>query len=136
MSNTRFSTALHILTLLADKDEEWMRSEWMAGSININPVIVRKELSVLNEAGFVISRKGKKGGFKLSKPSSEITLAEIYLTVKNADVLGKRNQNPNPKCPIGKDINKQLDHLFMEIDHSVEDKLKGKTLKNFVEQFH
>ena len=108
----------------------------MAGSININPVIVRKELSVLNEAGFVISRKGKKGGFKLSKPSSEITLAEIYLTVKNADVLGKRNQNPNPKCPIGKDINKQLDHLFMEIDHSVEDKLKGKTLKNFVEQFH
>ena len=136
MSNTRFSTALHILTLLADKDEEWMRSEWMAGSININPVIVRKELSVLNEAGFVISRKGKDGGFKLSKPSSEITLAEIYLTVKNADVLGKRNQNPNPKCPIGKDINKQLDHLFMEIDHSVEDKLKGKTLKNFVEQFH
>lgn len=136
MSNTRFATALHILTLLADKDEEWMRSEWMAGSININPVIVRKELSVLNEAGFVISRKGKDGGFKLSKPSSEITLAEIYLTVKNADVLGKRNQNPNPKCPIGKDINKQLDHLFMEIDHSVEDKLKGKTLKNFVEQFH
>ncbi|WP_258098305.1 Rrf2 family transcriptional regulator [Marinoscillum pacificum] len=136
MSNTRFATALHILTLLADKDEEWMRSEWMAGSININPVIVRKELSVLNEAGFVISRKGKDGGFKLSKPSSEITLAEIYLTVKNADVLGKRNQNPNPKCPIGKDINKQLDHLFMEIDYSVEDKLKGKTLKNFVEQFH
>ena len=77
MSNTRFATALHILTLLADKDEEWMRSEWMAGSININPVIVRKELSVLNEAGFVISRKGKDGGFKLSKPSSEITLAEI-----------------------------------------------------------
>ncbi|MBR08636.1 MAG: transcriptional regulator [Rickettsiales bacterium] len=136
MSNTRFATALHILTLLADQDQEWLRSEWIAGSININPVIVRKELSLLNEAGLVLSRKGKEGGFKLNKSSDSISLAEIYLTVKNSEVLGKRNQNPNPKCPIGKSINQQLEGLFTEIDQKVENELKGKTLKNFVEQFH
>ncbi|HCX24889.1 MAG: transcriptional regulator [Flammeovirgaceae bacterium] len=136
MSNTRFATALHILTLLADQDQEWLRSEWIAGSININPVIVRKELSLLNEAGLVLSRKGKEGGFKLNKSSDTISLAEIYLTVKNSEVLGKRNQNPNPKCPIGKSINQQLEGLFTEIDQKVENELKGKTLKNFVEQFH
>ncbi|MBE60894.1 MAG: transcriptional regulator [Flammeovirgaceae bacterium] len=136
MSNTRFATALHILTLLADQDQEWLRSEWIAGSININPVIVRKELSLLNEAGLVLSRKGKEGGFKLNKSSDTISLAEIYLTVKNSEVLGKRNQHPNPKCPIGKSINQQLEGLFTEIDQKVENELKGKTLKNFVEQFH
>lgn len=136
MSNTRFATALHILTLLADNDQEWQRSEWIAGSININPVIVRKELSLLNEAGLVQSRKGKEGGFKLNKNSELISLAEIYLIVKNSEVLGKRNQNPNPKCPIGKSINLQLEGLFTEIDQKVVNELTDKTLKNFVEQFH
>ncbi|MFC3160874.1 hypothetical protein ACFOEQ_22685 [Chryseobacterium arachidis] len=46
MNNTRFATAIHIMTLLAESPQEWLTSEWMAGSININPVIVRKELSV------------------------------------------------------------------------------------------
>ncbi|WP_421871109.1 Rrf2 family transcriptional regulator [Marinoscillum sp.] len=136
MSNTRFATALHIMTLLADSKDEWLRSEWIAGSININPVIVRKELSVLNAAGLVESRKGKTGGFTLSRNSEQITLDEIYLAVKNSDVLGKKNQQPNPKCPIGKDINNQLDGLFSSIDQSVIDQLKGKTLNSFLTQFH
>ncbi|MFD2100790.1 Rrf2 family transcriptional regulator [Flagellimonas iocasae] len=135
MNNTRFATALHILTLLADSKDEWLSSEWIAGSININPVVVRKELSVLNEAGLVISRKGKTGGTTLAKSSRDITLDMIYLAVKNSDVLGKRNKT-NPKCPIGKDINLKLDGLFTKIDQSVVDELKGKTLEGFVAEFH
>lgn len=136
MNNTRFATALHILTLLADSEGEWLSSEWIAGSINVNPVIVRKELGALNEAGLVQSRKGKVGGSALAKSSKEITLDEIYLAVKNTDVLGKKNQNPNPNCPIGKDINQKLEGLFTGIDLSVINKLKGKTLRSFVAEFH
>ena len=51
MNNTRFATAIHIMTLLAESPQDWLTSEWIAGSININPVIVRKELGVLREAG-------------------------------------------------------------------------------------
>ena len=136
MNNTRFATALHILTLLADNKDEWLSSEWIAGSININPVVVRKELSVLNEAGLVTSRKGKMGGTTLAKKSEDITLDSIYLAVKNSDVLGKRNSNPSPKCPIGREINQKLDGLFTKIDQSVIDELKGKTLEGFVAEFH
>ncbi|MCV9386847.1 Rrf2 family transcriptional regulator [Reichenbachiella ulvae] len=135
MNNTRFATALHILALLADSEEEWMRSEWIAGSINVNPVIVRKELSLLNEAGLVDSRKGKVGGFKLKKNSEDISLAEIYHVVKNSEVLGKKNLNPNPKCPIGKEINQQLDGLFVEMNDLLNRNLERKSLKKFVEQF-
>jgi DNA-binding IscR family transcriptional regulator len=53
MNNTRFATAIHIMTLLAKSPQDWLPSEWIAGSININPVIVRKEISVLREAGLL-----------------------------------------------------------------------------------
>lgn len=135
MNNTRFATIIHILTILATKMGEWINSEWIAGSININPVIVRKELSILQEQGWVISRKGKEGGFMLNTSSENISLAELYKVVKNSDILGKKNQNPNSKCPIGKDINKELDTLFNETDELVLASLQTKTLKSFIEQF-
>ena len=136
MNNTRFSTALHILTLLADNGEEWLSSEWIAGSLNVNPVIVRKELGVLIQAALVKSRKGKIGGYALLKSSANITLAEIYSIVKNTDVLGKKNLLPNPNCSIGKDINQKLDGLYFSIDQLVINELQGKSLKYFVETFH
>jgi len=135
MNNTRFATALHILTLLADSEEERLSSEWIAGSINVNPVIVRRELGVLIQAGLVQSKKGKVGGYTLRKRSEDITLAEVYLTVKNSDVLGKKNMFPNPKCPIGKNINQKLEGLYSSIDQTVIKDLQAKTLKKFVENF-
>lgn len=136
MNNTRFATVIHILTILAKYPGEWLSSDWIAESININSVIVRKEMSVLQRQGWVTSRKGKEGGSMLHVASDKITLADIYRTVKNSDVLGKKNLNPNPKCPIGKDINKELEALFAETDGLVFASLQLRTLKDFVAQFN
>ncbi len=135
MNNTRFATVIHILTILAKSPSEWLSSDWIAASIQINPVIVRKELGALQDQGWVISRKGKEGGSMLLVSSDEINLADIYKVVKNSDVLGKKNLNPNSKCPIGKDINKELEDLFVEIDEIVFDALQHRTLASFVKQF-
>lgn len=135
MNNTRFATAIHIMTLLAKGPQEWLTSEWMAGSININPVMVRKELSVLREAGLVISRQGKEGGSQLAKSADEISISEIYKAVKNTEVLGKKNNNPNPACSVGKEINNQLNHLFEETDQLVIRFLGDKSLQEFCDQF-
>lgn len=135
MNNTKFATAIHILTILAKKPDEWVSSDWIAGSINVNPVIVRKGLGLLQERGWVVSRKGKDGGSKLSVSSRAIRLADIYQAVKSTDVLGKKNANLNPKCAIGKDINDKLDMLFRETDASVMASLEEKTLSDFEKQF-
>jgi DNA-binding IscR family transcriptional regulator len=135
MNNTRFATVIHILTILAKYPTEWLNSDWIAESININPVIVRKELGALQEKGWVTSRKGKDGGTMLNVASDNITLADIYKIVKNSEVLGKKNLNPNPKCPVGKDINQKLETLSVETDELVLASLQGKTLKDFMEQF-
>ncbi len=135
MNNTRFATAVHIMTLLAKFPQEWLTSEFIAGSINVNPVIVRKEIGVLKVAGLIISRQGKEGGSKLSKAAESVSISEIYKAVKNTEVLGKKNQGPNPDCNVGKEINDHLNTLFEETDHLVISFLGKKSLKDFSDQF-
>lgn len=135
MSNTRFATAIHIMTLLAKDPQEWLTSDWLAGSININPVIVRKELGNLKKSGLVESRQGKDGGVRIGKKAEDINVAEIYVAIKNSEVLGKKNQNPNPLCSVGRDINKNLNLLFAETDDLVYQFLKNKKLSDFTSQF-
>ncbi|MGN7866645.1 Rrf2 family transcriptional regulator [Chryseobacterium sp. 22458] len=135
MNNTRFATAVHIMTLLAKSPQEWLTSDWIAGSINVNPVIVRKEISVLREAGLITSRQGKDGGSQIGKNAVAITISEIYKAVKNTEVLGKKNQNPNPACSVGKEINIHLNTLFEETDQLVVNFLGDKSLQEFADQF-
>lgn len=135
MSNTRFATAIHIMTLLAKDSQEWLTSDWLAGSINVNPVVIRKELGNLKKSGLVESRQGKDGGVRIAKDPEEVNVAEIYQAIKNSEVLGKKNQNPNPLCSIGKDINKNLNVLFSETDDLVFEFLKNKKLSDFMDQF-
>lgn len=136
MNNTRFATVIHISTLLAKHPGEWLSSDWIAGSVNINSIIFRKEMGMLQGQEWVISRKGKNGGSMLHVASDKVTLADIYKTVKNSDVLGKKNLDPSPKCPIGRDINKELDTLFAETDELVFASLQHRTLKDFMDQFN
>lgn len=135
MNNTRFATAIHIMTLLAKDSQEWLTSDWLAGSINVNPVIVRKELGNLKSYGLIESRQGKDGGVRIGKKLEEVNVADIYQAIKNSEVLGKKNQNPNPFCSVGKDINKNLNVLFSETDDLVFEFLKNKKLSDFTDQF-
>lgn len=135
MNNARFATIIHILTLLARNPDQWHSSDWIAASIGINPVMVRKELSLLQAMGWVIGKKGKEGGSMLGASGCNITLADIYKVVKNTNVLGRKNNSTNPGCPVGKRINKALESLFTETDQMVIGALQRKSLKNFADQF-
>lgn len=135
MNNTRFATNIHIMTLLAKEPEKFLTSEWIAGSININPVIVRKELIILKKFGLIESRQGKDGGARILKNAVEISITEIYEVVRNSEILGKKNLNPNPKCTVGKDINENLNVLFSETENVVQQFLMNKKLSDFMNQF-
>lgn len=135
MNNGRFAIALHILTLLEKAKGELLSSEYLAGSININPVLVRKELSNLRNHGFVSSKEGKNGGSTLAISGKDITLGSIYKCVKQISLLGHQKNSPNPKCPIGKDINMHLDNLYNETEKVLIAQLSKQTLTDFSNQF-
>lgn len=134
MGNVRFATAIHILTLLAYMEEEVLSSEYIAGSINVNPVLVRKELINLRNHGMVQSKEGKGGGAMLAKPAKKILLADIYNAVRQEPLLGRSN-NPNPQCPIGRKINKHIENMYDKAEQALVDQLGKTTIADFVKKF-
>ncbi|GAB3926517.1 RrF2 family transcriptional regulator [Mucilaginibacter myungsuensis] len=133
--NARFQIAIHILTLLDHADGEVLSSDYMAGSLNTNPALVRKEISNLRNHGLIDSKEGKGGGYTLSLSADKITLDMIYRTVKTGPLLGSSKNQPNPACPIGRQIGGQIGKLYDEVDHEILTKLSTITLAEFSRNF-
>ncbi|WP_116106613.1 Rrf2 family transcriptional regulator [Lewinella sp. IMCC34191] len=134
MNNGRFATALHLLTLLRLNRGELLSSDYMAGSVNVNPAVVRKELSNLRDRGLVTSKEGRGGGYSLGKPATQIQLSEVYQVVRDTHVLGRSN-DPNPDCPVGKQINGHLQDLYRRADEALLNQLGQLTLEDFGRKF-
>lgn len=134
MNNLRFSTLIHILVLLHKFDGKLITSEFIAGSININPVVVRREIKILKDAGIITAKKGKVGGFILNINPSEFYFDQIYSLLHKDENIGKLNE-PNPNCAIGKSMNSNLENLYQSIHTSIIDNLKNISLEEFSNQF-
>lgn len=134
MNNGRFATALHILTLLELKKGELLSSEFIASSINVNAAVIRKEIGNLRGLGFIESKEGKGGGYALGKPASQMQLSDVYTSVNDTSLLGRAN-DPNPDCPIGKQINGHLSDLFNKANDAFLKQLGKITIKDFAKKF-
>jgi DNA-binding IscR family transcriptional regulator len=75
--STRFTVALHVLTLLASTPGEALTSEYIAGSVNTNPVVARRLLGTLRKVGIVSSQPGNGGGWELAKNPAKLTLRDV-----------------------------------------------------------
>lgn len=133
--NGRFAISIHILTLLERFKGQLLSSEFIAGSVNINPVLVRKEIGNLKKHGLVESKEGKAGGFSLAKPATQIMVADIYHAVRQDAILGTSKNSPNPDCKIGKQINKHLNDLYADAEGALVKKLGKISLADFHRKF-
>ncbi len=134
--NGRFQIAMHILTLLDKADGQLLSSEYIAGSINANPALIRKELGNLRKDGLILSKEGKAGGYSLGKPAHTIKLSDIYESLKQQSILGQARNMPNPACIVGRQINTHLNNLYTEMDNALLKKLGSLSLADFSKQFH
>ena len=132
-ANSQFSMAVHVLAMLAKSGEDKIKSEYVAGSVNTNAVVIRRLLGQLNQANLVISQTGAAGGTRLARCPKEITLAEIYKAVSCGEVFALHGKSPNQDCPVGKNIEAVLCNLQKEIDKAVGEKLSQYTLQSVME---
>ena len=135
MISGKFAISVHILTLLAKSPDEFQTSEYIAGSINLNPVLVRKEIANLKKHHFVESKEGKNGGTRLALAPEKISLEAIFKITFDTISLGFSKNDPNPACPVGKQINKNLNVLYESINDKVRLQLKGISLLEFADKF-
>lgn len=127
--NSRFAVAIHTLSLL-DASDGHITSEWIAASVNTNPVVIRRMISQLAKAGIVRTQPGVAGA-QMTRPAAEITLLDIYRAAQNdaKDELFAIHENPNPNCDIGRNIQAELETVFQRAQKAMEHELEQITLK-------
>ena len=133
---SRFTIGVHIVTAMDYfKEMERVGSEFLAGSVGVNPVIVRTVISQLREAGIVQTQRGSSGA-ELTRGLDEITLYDIYRAVGSVDAeegLFHFHEQPNPACPVGRNIHHVLDRHLADAQRAMEEQLKMVTLADIAE---
>lgn len=132
--SSRFTVGIHILTLIDSNKDGINSSEFLAGSVNTNPTLIRKIMGMLKKAGLIEVKPGIAGA-KLAKKPSEITLLEIY---KAVDVVQEQelfsiHQNPHPECLVGKNIQNALTPILSAAQLAMEKVLGAVTIEDIVQ---
>ena len=128
--SSRFTIGLHILTAIDTFQNEYkVTSDFLAGSIQTNPVVVRRILGQLKKAGLIESSQGV-AGITIPKPLDQITFYDVYTAVEPVEEgdLFRFHDSPNPDCPVGRNIHTLLDGKLREIQNAMEEKMRQYTL--------
>lgn len=129
--SSQYSIAVHMMVAISVFKEYKVTSEFLAKSINVNAVVVRRLMSILKESGLIEVKFGT-GGMILKNDPNEITLLDIYKSV-NKDDLFDLHSNSNKQCPVGKSIN-LLDNYFSDAQRALEDSLNKTTLSKLINE--
>jgi len=133
--STRFSIAVHTLSLIAVSPND-CTGDFIAGSVNTNPVVIRRIMGMLKKAGLVDVRPGV-GGASLLKDPSQITLLDIYraVNVTEENQLFRIHENPNIRCPVGRNIEQVLQAELRDAQSVMEQRLAQTTLADLIGKF-
>jgi Rrf2 family protein len=133
MLSSKLSVGVHILTLLALKPDEPVTSACIAGSVNTNPVVIRRLLGLFREAGFVESKNGVGGGWVLVTDPKQITLIDVLRAVEPQNELFALHRcEPNQECPVGYCIQGVLTDVYDEVQEGMARHLARSTIASLV----
>ena len=136
--SSRFTIAVHVLICIETfKDEYKVTSEFLASSVNVNPVVIRRILQQLKKADIVEVKRGS-GGAEIARDLKDITLLDVYNAVESVEdgQLFHFHEDPNPQCPVGKNIHKIMDHRLEEIQEAMENEMRSVTIQDVMEDAH
>lgn len=133
--SSRFTIAVHILICIETFKEDYkITSDFLASSVNVNPVVIRRLLQQLKKAGIINVKRGS-GGAYIEKPLDKITLLDIYNAVECIDNgnLFHFHENPNSRCPVGRNIHSVLDRRLDSIQQAMEREMSSVTLQDIAD---
>ena len=134
--SSRLPIAVHILLAIVEfEGKEKTTSTFLAGSVNVNPVIIRNTLGQLKAAGLVTVKAGE-GGASLAKEPKDITLMDVFDAVEKEEALFHFHENPNPECPVGKNVHTVLDNKLFAIQEAMQKKMDSITLQDLIDDMN
>ncbi len=132
--SSRFTIALHVLIALETfKGQFPLTSDFLSGSVQVNPVIIRNILLKLKAAGMIQISRGRNNMCLLKSPD-EISLLDVYKAIEplEHDTLFSFHKKPNPNCPVGHNIHNLLDNRLLSVQKAMEEKLGNMKLSDIL----
>ena len=128
--NSRLSLALHTLSHMAGDPNRVRTSADIADHAGTNPVVVRRVLGKLREAGLLTSEKGHAGGWKLAVPADSISLADVYLALDERLVSGASQDEEPSDCSVETGLQERVAEVLAEIEASLVERLKETSIRD------
>ena len=112
-----------------------MTSEQLAECMSTHPVVVRRTMAGLREAGLVRSEKGHHGGWVIAVLLESVTLRDIHAALGEPTVFAMGNRNENPQCLVEQSVNAALNDAFAEAESLLLARFEGVTLAQLSTEF-
>lgn len=128
--SSRFTIAIHMFSCINTfENDRKVTSDFLASSVEVNPVVIRRILLQLKSAGLVNVQRGT-GGTTIARPLEEITFLDIYRAVECVEdgELFHFHEKPNIECPVGRNIHHVLDEKLERVQRAMEQELASITL--------
>lgn len=127
MSDTRLARMIHVLVhmhLLGGSET----SEVIARMLNTNPVVVRRTMGLLRDAGIVSSAGGRSGGWSLAQAAETITMLDVHRAL-DGQVFAIGRSEDHPHCPVEQTVNHIIEHALTKAEAELASQLSRVTLE-------
>ena len=128
MPSCRFAFAVHVMAVLALQKDDCCPSSRLAQTVNTNPVVIRRLLIELQEAGLICTMRGPHGGAILKRKPEKVTLREIHNAVDQGNTFATHPNEPSPECPVGRKISKVMQCIQDRANRALARELEKMTL--------
>ncbi|MEI7596086.1 MAG: Rrf2 family transcriptional regulator [Bacteroidota bacterium] len=122
---------LALIDLCENSDKEWIKIVDICNRKSIPKKFLEQILVSLKNSGYIKSKKGSEGGYRLNKEASQITIAEILRLMDGALApVESVSKYFYENSPI--EQNQKLINIFTDIRDYVSDKLEKSTFQDLI----
>lgn len=132
--DSRLSSVLHGLLHMADHDGP-MTSEQLAQCMGTHPVVVRRTMGGLREAGLVASERGHAGGWRIVADLNKVTLRQLHEALGEPAIFAIGNRNQSPQCLVEQAVNATLNDAFADAEAMLLERFARVTLADLATEF-
>jgi len=132
--DSRLSSVLHALLHMAERGEP-LTSDELALCMRTNPVVVRRTMGFLRDAGIVSAARGHAGGWAITADLKTVTLRQLHETLGEPAIFAIGNRQEMPECLVEQAVNAALDTAFAEAEALLLERFAHVTLADLAEDF-
>lgn len=132
--DSRLSSVLHALLHMAEQDGP-TTSEALGRCLGANPVVVRRTMGFLRDAGIVTADRGHAGGWRIAADLSSVSLRQLHDALGEPAIFAIGNRNETPACLVEQAVNAALESAFAEAEALLLERFGRITLAALAEDF-